>query len=109
MRALGARLGAPVEPIEAIGYDGDVIEAQCFAYLALRSRRGLPLSLPTTTGAPRPMRGRRVLAGPQGRLTRRSERSGAQEKGPRRSEALERDAAGSGRPDAGLGGRRRID
>ena len=57
MRALGARLGAVVEPIEAIGYDGDVIEAQCFAYLALRSRRGLPLSLPTTTGAPRPMRG----------------------------------------------------
>ena len=57
MRALGARLGALVEPIEAIGYDGDVIEAQCFAYLALRSRRGLPLSLPTTTGAPRPMRG----------------------------------------------------
>jgi anhydro-N-acetylmuramic acid kinase len=57
MRALGERLGAPVEPIEAIGYDGDVIEAQCFAYLALRSRRGLPLSLPTTTGAPRPMPG----------------------------------------------------
>jgi anhydro-N-acetylmuramic acid kinase len=57
MDALAARLGAPVEPIEAIGYDGDVIEAQCFAYLALRSRRGLPLSLPTTTGAPRPMPG----------------------------------------------------
>jgi anhydro-N-acetylmuramic acid kinase len=57
MRALGDRLGATVEPIEAIGYDGDVIEAQCFAYLALRSRRGLPLSLPTTTGAPRPTRG----------------------------------------------------
>jgi anhydro-N-acetylmuramic acid kinase len=57
MKAFGARLGALVEPIEAIGYDGDVIEAQCFAYLALRSRRGLPLSLPTTTGAPRPMNG----------------------------------------------------
>jgi anhydro-N-acetylmuramic acid kinase len=57
MAALGARLGARVEPIEAIGYDGDVIEAQCFAYLGLRSRRGLPLSLPTTTGAPRPMPG----------------------------------------------------
>jgi anhydro-N-acetylmuramic acid kinase len=57
MRALAARLRAQVEPIDAIGYDGDVIEAQCFAYLALRSRRGLPLSLPTTTGAPRPMRG----------------------------------------------------
>jgi anhydro-N-acetylmuramic acid kinase len=57
MAALGAKLGARVEPIETIGYDGDVIEAQCFAYLALRSRRGLPLSLPTTTGAPRPMPG----------------------------------------------------
>jgi anhydro-N-acetylmuramic acid kinase len=57
MAALRAKLGVEVEPIEAIGYDGDVIEAQCFAYLALRSRRGLPLSLPTTTGAPRPMPG----------------------------------------------------
>ena len=57
MAALGAKLGVRIEPIEAIGYDGDVIEAQCFAYLALRSRRGLPLSLPTTTGAPRPMPG----------------------------------------------------
>jgi anhydro-N-acetylmuramic acid kinase len=57
MAALGAKLGVEVAPIEAIGYDGDVIEAQCFAYLALRSRRGLPLSLPTTTGAPRPMQG----------------------------------------------------
>ena len=57
MRALAARLEARVEPIEAIGFDGDVVEAQCFAYLALRSRRGLPISLPTTTGAPRPMTG----------------------------------------------------
>lgn len=57
MRALAARLAAQVEPIEAIGFDGDVVEAQCFAYLALRSRRGLPLSLPTTTGVPRPMTG----------------------------------------------------
>ena len=57
MSAIGARLGVPVRPIEAIGCDGDVIEAQCFAYLAIRSRRGLPLSLPTTTGVPRPMPG----------------------------------------------------
>lgn len=57
MAALGAKLGVRIAPIEAIGYDGDVIEAQCFAYLALRSRRGLALSLPTTTGAPRPMPG----------------------------------------------------
>ncbi len=57
MRALSRRLEARVEPIEAIGYDGDVVEAQCFAYLALRSRQGLPISLPTTTGAPRPLTG----------------------------------------------------
>jgi anhydro-N-acetylmuramic acid kinase len=57
MRALSVRVGAPVRPIEAIGFDGDVIEAQCFAYLAIRSRRALPLSLPTTTGAPRPIAG----------------------------------------------------
>ncbi len=59
MRALATRLAARVEPIEAIGFDGDVIEAQCFAYLALRSRQGLPLSLPTTTGVPNPTPGGR--------------------------------------------------
>ena len=59
MKGLAGRLAAPVEPIEAIGFDGDVVEAQCFAYLALRSRAGLPISLPTTTGAPRPLTGGR--------------------------------------------------
>ncbi len=59
MARLQARLGVAVEPIEAIGQDGDVVEAACFAHLALRSRRGLPLSLPTTTGAPAPMSGGR--------------------------------------------------
>jgi anhydro-N-acetylmuramic acid kinase len=57
MRRLSERLQVRVEPVEAIGFDGDSIEAQCFAYLALRSRRGLPISFPTTTGAPKPMTG----------------------------------------------------
>jgi anhydro-N-acetylmuramic acid kinase len=57
MRRLAERLSVTVEPIEAIGFDGDAIEAQCFAYLAVRSRRGLPLSFPTTTGVPQPMTG----------------------------------------------------
>jgi anhydro-N-acetylmuramic acid kinase len=57
MRRLRERLRVSVEPVEAIGFDGDSIEAQCFAYLALRSQRGLPLSFPTTTGVPRPMTG----------------------------------------------------
>jgi anhydro-N-acetylmuramic acid kinase len=57
MRRLAERLRVRVEPVEAIGFDGDSIEAQCFAYLALRSRRGLPLSFPATTGVPKPMTG----------------------------------------------------
>lgn len=48
---------APVEAVEAIGYDGDAIEAQCWAYLAIRARHGLPLSYPGTTGVDRPMTG----------------------------------------------------
>jgi anhydro-N-acetylmuramic acid kinase len=59
MGALRARLGAPVDPIEAIGWDGDAIEAEAFAYMAVRSRKGLPISFPETTGAPRPMPGGR--------------------------------------------------
>jgi anhydro-N-acetylmuramic acid kinase len=57
MRELMRRLGVPVERVEAVGWDGDFLEAQCFGYLAVRSIRGLPLSLPTTTGAPSPQTG----------------------------------------------------
>jgi anhydro-N-acetylmuramic acid kinase len=71
MKGLAARLAAPVEPIESIGFDGDVVEAQCFAYLALRSRAGLPISLPTTTGAPRAMRGGRLSPAKPSRATKR--------------------------------------
>jgi anhydro-N-acetylmuramic acid kinase len=57
MDALRARLSAPVEPIEAIGWDGDFIEAQAFAYMAVRSLRGLPISFPGTTGVKQPRTG----------------------------------------------------
>ena len=57
MRRLREELAVPVDPVEAVGWDGDFLEAQCFGYLAVRSTRGLPLSLPTTTGVPRPMPG----------------------------------------------------
>jgi anhydro-N-acetylmuramic acid kinase len=61
MAALARRLGMPVRPVEAAGWDGDALEAQAFAYLAVRSLRGLPLSLPATTGAPRPVCGGRLF------------------------------------------------
>jgi anhydro-N-acetylmuramic acid kinase len=57
MEGLSRELGVPVEPVEVLGWNGDLLEAQCFAYLAVRSVRGLPLSLPATTGVPRPMTG----------------------------------------------------
>lgn len=59
MDGLRTRLRVPVEPVEAVGWNGDHLEAECFGYLAARSRRGLPLSLPTTTGVPHPMPGGR--------------------------------------------------
>ena len=61
MAALAQRLGAPVRPVEAVGWDGDALEAQAFAYLAVRSAMRLPLSLPTTTGAPHPVCGGRLF------------------------------------------------
>jgi anhydro-N-acetylmuramic acid kinase len=61
MAALARLLGVPVRPVAAVGWDGDALEAQAFAYLAIRSRRGLPLSLPTTTGAPQPICGGRLF------------------------------------------------
>ncbi len=61
MAALARRLDAPVRPVEAVGWDGDALEAQAFAYLAVRSVRGLPLSLPATTGAPHPVCGGRLF------------------------------------------------
>lgn len=57
MRGLANGLGVPVEPVETVGWNGDLIEAQCFGFLAVRSLHGLPLSLPTTTGVPHPMPG----------------------------------------------------
>lgn len=57
MRVLLAELKVSVEPVEAVGWNGDALEAQAFAYLALRSLDGLPLSLPSTTGVSRPTGG----------------------------------------------------
>lgn len=58
MRMLGERLApARVESAGQAGWDADAIEAQAFAFMAVRSLRGLPITFPTTTGAPEPMTG----------------------------------------------------
>jgi len=64
MRMLAERLAsAAVDTAHAVGWSIDSLEAQAFAYLAVRSLRGLPLTFPGTTGAPGPLRGG-VLAEP---------------------------------------------
>ena len=50
MEMLRVALDCPVVPVEEIGLDGDMLEAQAFAYLAVRVLRGLPTSCPSTTG-----------------------------------------------------------
>ncbi|MEM6621850.1 MAG: anhydro-N-acetylmuramic acid kinase [Pseudomonadota bacterium] len=60
MRMLTDRLAARVDPVEAVGLDGDMLEAQAFAYLAVRVLRGLPTSAPSTTGCSQPVCGGRI-------------------------------------------------
>jgi anhydro-N-acetylmuramic acid kinase len=50
MAGLAAALDCAVEPVEEAGLDGDMLEAQAFAFLAVRVARGLPTSCPATTG-----------------------------------------------------------
>jgi anhydro-N-acetylmuramic acid kinase len=59
-QGLGRRLNAAVEPVEAAGLDGDMLEAQAFAFLAARVVRGLPTSFPGTTGCAAPVSGGRL-------------------------------------------------
>jgi anhydro-N-acetylmuramic acid kinase len=60
MAMLNARIGVTAVPAEAVGWRGDAIEAECFAFLAVRTLRGLPISFPLTTGAKAPMQGGRL-------------------------------------------------
>jgi anhydro-N-acetylmuramic acid kinase len=60
LAAIAEETGTPVILATALGWDADALEAQAFAFLAVRSLRGLPLTFPTTTGAPRPLCGGRL-------------------------------------------------
>lgn len=60
MGMLESRAGVKAVSADTIGWRGDAVEAECFAFLAVRVLRGLPISFPSTTGAPEPMCGGRV-------------------------------------------------
>lgn len=66
MRALQERLDCAIQNADELGWSADAIEAQAFAYLAVRAIRGLPLTFPTTTGVAQPLTGG-VLAKPSTR------------------------------------------
>ena len=53
---------AMVVPAEEAGLDGDAMEAEAWAYLAIRAAGNLPLTFPTTTGCRRPVSGGVIVA-----------------------------------------------
>jgi anhydro-N-acetylmuramic acid kinase len=63
LRSFATEDDADVLLCEDYGFDGDMMEAQAFAFLAVRSARGLPLTFPSTTGCKSPSCGG-VLARP---------------------------------------------
>ena len=57
MSALREAVDCQITSAEAVGWDGDALEAQAFAYLAVRTLKRLPLSFPKTTGVKAEMSG----------------------------------------------------
>jgi anhydro-N-acetylmuramic acid kinase len=73
VRMLAARLApATVETADMVGWAADALEAQAFAYLAVRSLRKLPLTFPTTTGVSRPLAGGLIVHPPAREKDRRA-------------------------------------
>lgn len=60
MKKLNELVKGKLRPVEELGWNGDSLEAEGFAYLAVRSKLGLPLSLPTTTGCKDPISGGKI-------------------------------------------------
>ncbi len=57
IRMLRQRTNASISAAREVNWNGDFLEAQGFAFLAVRSLFGLPISFPTTTGVPHSMCG----------------------------------------------------
>ena len=60
LRMIAERTGLTPEPSDALGWNGDAMEAEGFAYMAVRTLKGLPISFPGTTGVPQPLPGGRI-------------------------------------------------
>ena len=57
LKVLKKKINCKIRLIDTIGIDGDFVESQAFAYLAVRSYLKLPISFPETTGCKEPSSG----------------------------------------------------
>lgn len=57
MNELAAKTGIRTRPVEDLNWSGDSLEAEGFAYFAVRSLLGEPITFPSTTGCPKPLSG----------------------------------------------------
>jgi anhydro-N-acetylmuramic acid kinase len=57
MSGLAGLVQNAVVPAEAVGLDGDAVEAEAWGFLAVRALKGLPITFPGTTGVPEPLTG----------------------------------------------------
>ena len=57
MSMIASHVESAVAPAEAAGFDGDAVEAEAWAYMAVRSLKGLPITFPGTTGVQAPLTG----------------------------------------------------
>ena len=62
MGLLAKRVNSPVDPVEVVGWNGDLLEAEAFGYLAIRSALNLPISWPKTTGVKTPLTGGQLFS-----------------------------------------------
>ena len=64
MQMIAERVECAVVPAEALDLDGDTLEAEAWAYLAVRSIDRLPITYPRTTGVSKPMSGGVLIRAP---------------------------------------------
>lgn len=61
LRFIAKVLKSEVVKADELGWNGNTLEAQSFAFLAVRSLCGMPITYPETTGAPEPLSGGKLF------------------------------------------------
>jgi len=61
LESIRKKINGKIELIDDLGVDGDFVESQAFAYIAIRCYLKLPISFPETTGGKKPLSGGTVI------------------------------------------------